>query len=76
MQHDTPVEESVNSKQHRLEDGERRDELVAYFDLAWEIFVRLEREGKLGISSLTTPEVNHTVKPQIPSPQDQSNESA
>jgi hypothetical protein len=53
---------------------ERREELIAYFDLAWEIFVRLERDGKLGTSNLTIPKVNPTVNPPTAPPDDQLTE--
>ena len=72
MQHKEPACQSNET----LEAAELSAELHDYFDLAWEIFARLEREGKLGISDLTTSEVNPTVKPQISRNQDQLIESA
>jgi hypothetical protein len=72
MQHETAADQSNET----LERAERTDDLLEYFDLAWEIFVRLEREGRLGISDLTPPMVNPTVKPQIAPPQDKLTESA
>jgi len=38
-------------------------QLRRYFDLAWKVFVRLEREGKLNQLNLTVPKVNPTVNP-------------
>ena len=75
MQHTSQTNEPMDSKQNLLEERERRDELIAYFDLAWEIFVRLEKEGALGKSGLTNPKLNPTVKPPIDFPKDQPNKS-
>jgi hypothetical protein len=41
-----------------LELKEARAQLYRYFDLAWRIFVRLEREGKLDALNLTGKPVN------------------
>ena len=46
-----------------LELNEAHARLRRYFDLAWAIFVRLEREGKLDDLNLTASKVNPTVKP-------------
>jgi hypothetical protein len=50
----------------RVELEEARAQLFRYFDLVWEVFVRLESEGKLGFLNLTKDGVNPTVKPQTP----------
>ena len=46
-----------------LDLNEAHARLRRYFDLAWAIFVRLEREGKLDELNLTASNVNPTVKP-------------
>ena len=46
-----------------LELNEAHARLRRYFDIAWAIFARLEREGKLDELNLTGCNVNPTVKP-------------
>jgi hypothetical protein len=67
---------SVGTENDRLLDQERRTELLDYFDLAWDIFVRLEREGRLDALNLTSSQVNPTVKPPNVRETDQPNKNA
>jgi len=53
------------------ERNERQKELLDYFDLAWQIFTRLDEEGKLDELNLTTRRLNPTVKPENVLQQDQ-----
>ena len=48
----------------RLELEEARAKLYRYFDLAWQIFVRLEQEGKLDELNLTNKPLNLKVNAQ------------
>jgi hypothetical protein len=49
-----------------LELEQARAQLHRYFDLAWQIFVRLEHEGKLGALNLTNQPVNLKVNARKP----------
>ena len=52
-------------------ESERQNDLIDYFDLAWQIFTRLEKEGKLDALNLTSGRLNPTVKPENVLQQDQ-----
>jgi hypothetical protein len=54
---------SLHPDYSELDLNEAHARLRLYFDLAWEIFMRLEREGKLDELNLTASPVNPTVKP-------------
>ena len=64
MQTHTNTSSSFENKQKPLEAAERRNELRDYFDLAWQIFLRLEEDGTLDKLNLTASPVNPTVKPE------------
>jgi hypothetical protein len=51
-----------------LELKEARVKLYGYFDLAWQIFTRLEREGKLDALNLTGKPVNLKLNPKGANP--------
>ena len=60
-----------NAQEMNNEELERQNELIDYFDLAWQIFTRLEKEGKLDALNLTSGRLNPTVKPENVLQQDQ-----